>query len=147
MMGTMNQARLVILVCVAEIAGCATIMHGTTQRVRIESTPAGARASVGSQTVTTPGEITLPRDGIYIVNFDKAGYVPTYAHIEETTSGFVWGNIALGGFMGAAIDYANGAAYDLEPATVSATLAPNPAAVAPGTLAEPPPAVPPAQQP
>lgn len=143
MIRTMNQARLILLVCVAEMAGCATIMHGTTQRVRIESTPAGARAAVGSQTVTTPAEITLARGGIYIVNFDKAGYVPTYAHIVETTSGFVWGNIALGGFIGAGIDYANGAAYDLEPATVSATLAPNPTAEAPSTLAGPRPAAPP----
>jgi hypothetical protein len=110
----------------AWLAGCATIVHGTKQQVRVETTPAGAKASVGSQTVTTPGELTLPREYSYIVNFEKPGYAPTYAHIEQTTSRFVWGNILLGGFMGAGIDYANGAAYDLGPVTVSAELAPIP---------------------
>lgn len=112
---------------VACLAGCATMIHGTTQQVRIESIPSGAKATLGSQTITTPGELTVPREYPFIVNFEKPGCVPAYAHVEPQTSNLVWGNIFLGGFVGAAIDFASGAAYDLEPATVSATLAPNPA--------------------
>lgn len=108
------------------LAGCAMLVHGTTQQVHIETTPPGAKASVGSQTITTPGELTLSREYPCIVNFEKAGFAPAYVHIEPTTSNLVWGNILLGGYPGAAIDYASGAAYDLGPATVYATLAPNP---------------------
>jgi PEGA domain len=106
------------------LSGCATIVHGTNQQVRVETTPPGAKASVGSQSITTPGELSLPREFSYIVNFEKPGYAPTYAHISQATSNYVWGNLLLGGFMGASIDYANGAAYDLGPTTVSATLEP-----------------------
>ena len=120
------RARAVSMLAVG-LAGCATIVHGTTQQVRVETTPAGAKASVGSQSTITPGELTLSREYSYIVNFEKPGYAPTYAHIEQTTSNYVWGNLLLGGFMGAAVDYSDGAAYELGPANVSATLAPNPA--------------------
>jgi len=119
---------LAIVLLATSLAGCATIVHGTTQQVRIETIPAGAKASVGSQTITTPGELTLPREYSFIVNFEKPDCLPTYAHVESETSNLVWGNIFLGGFVGAAIDFASGAAYDLQPATVSATLASNPAA-------------------
>jgi hypothetical protein len=113
------------------LAGCALIVHGTTQQVRIETIPAGAKASVGSQTITTPGELTLPREYSFIVNLEKPGCVPTYAHVESETSNLVWGNILLGGFAGAAIDFSSGAAYNLQPATVFATLPSNPAAEPP----------------
>ncbi len=116
---------LVVAMFVAGMAGCATIVHGTTQQVRVETTPAGAKASVGSQTIITPGELTLPREYSYIVNLEKPGYTPTYAHINQATSNYVWGDLLLGGFMGAAVDYSDGAAYELAPAIVSATLAPS----------------------
>ena len=130
---------LAIVLLATSLAGCATIVHGTTQQVHIETIPAGAKASVGSQTITTPGELTLPREYSFIVNFEKPDCLPTYAHVESETSNLVWGNIFLGGFVGAAIDFASGAAYDLQPATVSATLASNPAAE---PQAVPPPAAP-----
>lgn len=88
--------------------------------------------------ITTPGELTVPREYAFIVNFEKPGCLPTYAHVEPRVSNVVWGNIFLGGFVGAAIDFASGAAYELQPATVSATLAPNPAEESAAT--SPPPA-------
>ena len=124
---------LIIALLAVWLAGCATIVHGTTQQVHIESIPAGATASVGSQTITTPGELTLPREYSVIVNFEKPDCLPTYAHVESEVSNLVWGNIFLGGFVGAAIDFASGAAYDLQPATVSATLVSNPAAETPAS--------------
>jgi hypothetical protein len=130
-------AMLTVAIFAAWLAGCATMIHGTTQQVRIETTPAGAKASLGSQTITTPGELTVPREYPFIVNFEKPGCLPSYAHVEPEVSNLVWGNIFLGGFVGAAVDFASGAAYDLKPATVSATLAPNPSGETPA-MSDPP---------
>lgn len=122
---------LTLSILAAGLGGCATIIHGTTQKVRFESTPAGAMASAGSQSVTTPGEIKLARDQTYEVKVEKSGYVPAHAHIGQTTSNAVWANILLGGIIGMLVDYDDGAAYDLEPATVSTTLIADPAVETP----------------
>jgi len=112
----------------AGLMGCATIIHGTTQEIHFDSTPSGATASVGSQTVTTPGQLSLQRDRSYDVAFEKPGYLPAHTHVGQSASGAVWGNILLGGLIGLCVDYSNGAAYNLEPETVSATLVADPSA-------------------
>ena len=101
--------------------GCATVLHGTTQQIRFHSIPPGAIARVGNQTVTTPGDLTLSRNSAYEVKFVKPGYIPTYGYIRQSRSEAVWGNLLLGG-IGFFVDISNGAAYDLEPDTVSVML-------------------------
>lgn len=131
----------------AGLAGCATVIHGTTQQVRFESAPPGVTASAGSQTVTTPGELKLARDRSYEVTFEKPGYVSAHSHIGQTESGAVYGNILLGGLIGLLVDYSNGAAYDLQPATVFATLVVDPAMGTPVAKTDSAPTATPAQQP
>src|SRR5271169_4486996 len=98
---------LMLTILAAWLGGCAALVHGTSQQVRIESSPPGAKATVNSQTITTPGVLTLPREYPFIVNFEKPGCAPTYAHVNPETSNLVWGNLLLGGYIGAAIDYAS----------------------------------------
>ena len=121
----------------AGVTGCATVIHGTNQQIRFESTPSGATAQVrataktGTQSVTTPGQLTLSRDSSYDVTFEKPAYLPAHAHVGQSASGAVWGNILLGGIIGFIVDLSDGAAYNLEPETVSTTLVADPAATPP----------------
>lgn len=70
------------------LGGCATIMHGPYENVRIESDPPGATANITAtqsergpqfldpqkQSVTTPATLRLRRDNTYRVELVKSGY-------------------------------------------------------------------------
>ena len=72
----------------ALLSGCATVMHGPYQDVRIESDPPGAKATISpmlsargpnflddkKQTVTTPATVRLRRDNTYRIELEKSGY-------------------------------------------------------------------------
>ncbi len=123
-----HRLHLIVLACAPVWIGCATVLHGTTQQVRFESMPPAATAHVGVQTVTTPGDLSLSRKSAYDVEFEKPGYLPAHSHIGQVSSGAVWGNLLLGGIIGMIVDSSNGAAYNLDPGTVSVTLLPEPTA-------------------
>jgi hypothetical protein len=56
--------------------------------------------------------------------FRKDGYEDTYYTIDKHISGWVWGNILIGGIIGLVIDDMTGGAYKLVPTEVNVTLAP-----------------------
>jgi len=73
----------------ALLGGCATVVHGPMQDVRIDSNPPGATATVSPMlsergpnfldhtkqyTVTTPATVKLRRDNTYRVELAKTGY-------------------------------------------------------------------------
>jgi hypothetical protein len=88
--------------------GCATLVHGPRQEVRIESTPPGATATISpiesqrgigylaeKQVVTTPATVKLYRDNTYRVDFEKAGYGSARADLVSHYDWF-WGQLACG---------------------------------------------------
>src|SRR5438876_2023737 len=84
----------------AVVAGCATIMHGTSQQVGINSQPVGATVVVDSQTVgVTPVVAKLSRKRTHRVTVTIAGYEPFSMVTTRKTSGWVWGNIVFGGLI------------------------------------------------
>lgn len=98
------------------VTSCATIAHGPNQNIFVSSKPAGVIVKVDDHTVTTPGCIQLHRGcPAYILQFEKEGYGPVTVKLIQTTDGWVWGNILVGGIIGIAIDYSNGSAYELTP--------------------------------
>lgn len=109
---------------VAALYGCATICHGTSTTIRINSVPQGATAAVGGQTIITPSTVTLKNNQAYQIVFRKDGYEDTYYTIDKHISGWVWGNILIGGIIGLVIDDMTGGAYKLVPTEVNVTLAP-----------------------
>ncbi len=120
-----HRVRAVIAIGVSlALAGCATIMHGgSKQWVAITSTPAGATATIdGVTTIQTPGQVKLKRGKDHVVVIEKEGYEPAQRIIDHEFSGWVFGNIVLGGLIGLAVDFGTGGAYKLEPNTVNATL-------------------------
>jgi len=113
---------LCLLVAVA-IWGCATIMHGTSQKIGISSSPTGAKVSVDNAVLgITPLFADLKRGDEHIVTVELAGYQKTQLTITKSVSGWVWGNIIFGGLVGLAVDAITGGLYNLSPEQLNAEL-------------------------
>jgi hypothetical protein len=85
----MIRQALLLATVAAYLAGCATVVHGPYQDVRIDSNPPGATATISpmlsergplfldekkEQKVTTPATVRLLRDNTYRVEMSKPGY-------------------------------------------------------------------------
>jgi uncharacterized protein YceK len=104
-------------------SGCATVIHGTRQDVGISSTPTGASVTIDNlQSGTTPVFAKLRRKENHVVRISLPGYQPTDLTLTSSVSGWVWGNIAIGGLIGLAVDAISGGMYKLSPQELSAAL-------------------------
>ncbi|MCX5765610.1 MAG: PEGA domain-containing protein [Gemmatimonadetes bacterium] len=105
------------------LAGCATIMHGTSQGLGLSSSPTDAKVTVDNKPLgNTPVVATLSRKDTHIIRFEMAGFLPYEATVTRKVSGWVWGNIIFGGLIGLAVDAITGGLYELSPEQVTATL-------------------------
>lgn len=108
--------------------GCATIVHGNSQYVQIDSIPPGAQAFVDGVYITTPGKVLLKRGyptQEHQIVVQKEGYKPAYATISQTLSGWLWGDLFWGILPGITVDIVTGAAFNLYPSKVTITLEPS----------------------
>lgn len=113
---------LVAIAGLSSLTGCASIVSGTSQVVSVETLhPSGAVAGAvcklqndkGVYYVTTPGTVTVHRAyGDMNVKCEKAGFDAGLATVKSSTKAMMAGNIVFGGFIGAGVDAASGAAYD-----------------------------------
>ena len=105
------------------MTGCATIIHGSRQDVGISSAPTGASVTIDNlQSGTTPVFAKLRRKENHVVRISLAGFQPTDLTLTSSVSGWVWGNIAIGGLIGLAVDAISGGMYKLSPSELSAAL-------------------------
>ena len=117
-------------------AGCATVIRGTDETAEFESTPAGATVTATRITesddspvsCTTPCKMELSRKRDYNITFELEGHKPAIAKMSSVVTGgggagFL-GNALLGGPIGAVVDAGTGAAQDLRPNPMFATLVP-----------------------
>jgi len=105
------------------MTGCATIIHGTRQDVGISSTPTGASVTIDNlQSGTTPVFSKLRRKDNHVVRISLPGYQPMDLTLTSSVSGWVWGNVAIGGLIGLAVDAISGGMYKLSPEELSAAL-------------------------
>jgi hypothetical protein len=113
-------ALIVLLIC----ARCATVAHGRYQEVPVNSTPAGAAVTVdcgrGPQNAgVTPVTVKLKRNADKCaLTLSHDGYEDTAATFAKAISGWIWGNLAIGGIPGWIIDAADGAMYNRVPESV-----------------------------
>ena len=115
---------VVLLLATVIFFGCATIMHGTSQEIGIQSRPTGATVTINNQEYgKTPVVAKLSRKDNHTVHLTLNGYQPFDATITRSTSGWVWGNIVFGGLIGLAVDAISGGLYKLSPEQVEAELA------------------------
>ena len=118
------------------LAGCASIILGTTQKVPVNSTPSGAKVTVydaKNKAIgggTTPCSLSLSRSSgffssaKYRVVIEKPGYEKREVKISGSVNGwYIAGNLVFGGLIGWLIlDPATGAMWSLNPDDVKASL-------------------------
>lgn len=109
-------------VAFVSLAGCATIVRGTTQTVAI-NTPGvqGATctltsSSIGSQVVTTPGVVTLEKGSSAVtIRCSKPCYNDGVGALASNTDSMAAGNVLAGGVIGLGVDAATGAMNQYAP--------------------------------
>lgn len=116
---------LVGLVSVSGLTGCGTIVHGSTQKITVSSSPPGAKVLVdGEGSFTTPATVPLKRKRDHVIVFTMDGYQTEQVTVQSVVSGTVAGNLLFGGLIGGAVDLASGGAYRLVPEAFVVTMHP-----------------------
>jgi hypothetical protein len=101
----------------AALSGCATIVDGSTQSVSVSTTPVQGAActltsSQGTWYVTTPGTVQVHKTkNDLTVTCSKDGFQPGSQVAVSKFGGATFGNIVLGGGVGAIVDASTGANY------------------------------------
>ena len=118
---------LVSLAALASLAGCATILSGSSADIQINSSPSEAHFVVKStnglviQEGVTPANFRLSKSNEYSVTISLDGYqVRTVGIGHAGLEGVAFCN--LFNWVGWGIDYMTGAMYKLEPNQINVTL-------------------------
>jgi hypothetical protein len=92
--------------------GCATMLSGSRQEVRIRSKPAAAQVFVNNRLIgTTPTAVFVSRWGVHRVRIEMPGYLPYEVKLEKTVNSNASGNIFLGGAW-IVVDVLTGAVFE-----------------------------------
>ena len=102
--------------------GCATITKDANQQVQIDTyskdqqrvmdAKCVARNDRGQWDVKTPGAVSVHRSGEnLVIKCEKEGMTPGTATAISRANGGMFGNILLGGGIGAIVDHNEGTAY------------------------------------
>ncbi len=112
-----------ILLVGAVTSGCASITHDSHQLVKIETYDSagvevkGADCKIqndtGAQNVTTPAAATIRRSNKdLLIECKKASTADANGRAISRTNAGIWGNIILGGGIGAIVDHSTGKGYN-----------------------------------
>ena len=105
---------VLLLVLLLGAQGCSSIVHGTTQDLQINTTPPGAKATIGTQSCVTPCTMTVKRDEQNLL-IEKGNYKKTFDIEKDFNFGAtICGNI-LWVVPGAVVDLATGGAWEIRP--------------------------------
>jgi len=114
---------LLVLVAASWLSGCASVTGSTTQSVSVYAREPGSGEvqgatceltnSKGKWFVTTPGSVMIHRsnDDMHVY-CNKTGYEPGRASVVSETKAQMFGNILIGGVIGAVIDHNSGSGYE-----------------------------------
>ncbi|GAB4223153.1 MAG: lipoprotein [Gammaproteobacteria bacterium] len=107
------------------LTGCASILNGTHQQVTVKTPPVEhARCTLTNsngewEVSDTPASVKIHRDYNDLnISCSKPGYQTARKTVISKTKAPVFGNVVLGGVVGAGVDMVNGAAYAY-PETIS----------------------------
>lgn len=98
----------------ALLTGCASIVSDDDTKTHIATNPEVAQCELTGKNfqlvVNSPGTVILPaRAAPITVACETDGYKTTTAQLDTSVDGWIFGNIILGGVIGAVIDGARGA--------------------------------------
>lgn len=143
-----------LVVILLSLSGCATILHGTTQKIPVTSDPEGAEVTVGTFRGRTPTVVELERGESHVVRISLERYrtevivvgkiiTPASSGTNQLESlqkgrdaGQAWRRAAggsgepgasvgvLAGLGGLAVDAESGALYRLHPERIQVVLEP-----------------------
>lgn len=128
--------RLLLALPALFACSCATVVRGTSETAKFESTPTGAAVAAESVSAdkqgpfncVTPCQLELKRKRTWKVDFTLDGYKPVSGLLKpQVTGGGVAagaGNVLIGGLIGVGIDAGTGANLDLRPNPMIAELEP-----------------------
>ncbi|PCJ71884.1 MAG: hypothetical protein COA62_04800 [Rhodobiaceae bacterium] len=106
---------LAVLMVVAALGGCSTIVNGSSQQISVQTPNAnGASCELkspdGQYFVTTPGTVTVSKSKHDLaVKCTKDGFSDGITTISSTFEGMTLGNVLIGGVIGVGVDAASGA--------------------------------------
>ena len=110
---------LPVLVTAMLAGGCASLVDGQNQSVSVLTPDCpGAACRLHNDkgrwhVATTPASVVVNRSfADLVVNCSKDTAPPVMKAFPSSTKGMAYGNILLGGVIGAGVDVINGAAYD-----------------------------------
>jgi hypothetical protein len=110
----MRKGMFVLVLLLAGAQGCSSIVHGKTQELQINTVPPGAKATIGTHTCVTPCKLTVSRDA-QSLRIEKGNYKKTF----DLDKDFQFGTTICGNIcwveLGAIVDLANGAAWEIKP--------------------------------
>lgn len=108
--------KTVILISLLGLGGCATIMTGTSQPFTVNSNIHKAKVYIdGKYAGETPLALEkLSTKKNHTIRIEADGYMPVTEVVKKEASGWVWGNIFLGGLIGLGVDMATGGLYVFE---------------------------------
>ena len=108
--------KLALLTAAVSLAGCSSIIEGTSQTLTVMTNPDGANCALMREGLNigrinpTPGSVVVKKDKHDIfVECEMAGYQKATFFNKSDVAGATAGNIILGGGIGWAIDSAAGA--------------------------------------
>lgn len=118
---------VLLLIAVSFLAGCASIVSGTKQKVRVNADPGKAVVTIVSQSGIeyykgAPAEVQLPRKETYTVEIAMDGYLTQKIVVSHALNGWFIGNLCFGGIPGGVVDFITGAMWKLEPDTINIVL-------------------------
>lgn len=116
---------LSLILAAGMLSSCASVINGRTQDVGISSNPAGATVTVdGINKGVTPCNLLLKRNESHTITIEKEGYQPASATVSKGVSGWIWGNVLIGGLIGLGVDALTGGMWTLEPENVQVNMSP-----------------------
>lgn len=114
-----------LLIVSVGMMGCATLIHGSSQEIQVDSTPSGADVEVDGRPVgETPLTAVLERDREYSISMYHEGYEPHHATLRPGRSLWTTVNVFNLFVPGLLVDASTGAFHSLNPGTVTAELVP-----------------------
>ena len=93
-----------------------SVMTYTTENKDLTGASCELKNDEGTWTAVTPATVMVRRSNKdLMVKCIKSGFADARANVVSKTKANMWGNIIVGGGIGAIIDHSNGSAYQYPP--------------------------------